>query len=500
MTLGLGEYTFQLDDDGVTLNEDTALPFVDITKVAGLDSAPYRETTRDHEGTDGGFLDAEFEKGRDISLEGTIYADSDTIESYLDDLKANFAPVTSPIPFYLKAPGVDERLVFVKPRGINYDWATARRIGMTTAQFLMYAEDPRIYASALTSSTITYGGSAGLGLAFTTFLDTYTRTTVGGLGTSDSSHTYTLTGTAADFATNGSTARITLTAATGSVYVATIDTLTAVNQTMFIQGLTLSATPTGATIIGTLDVREVDTNNMYKVNIIWTTSNTVQVSLTKVVAGVTTTLVAAATVGVLTSSSLVSVRAEIHEGDSSATGSILRAKVWATGAAEPSTSTAEAAIDTGVTATGGFRVTAVRSTSNTNTNPIMSWDSLQWWQGIGFSVDFGGGATPSGTVATNAGNRPTPVEFVITGPIENPIITNSTNGHTLSFTITLAASETLVVNTRDRTVLLNGSSNRRNTLTNPDWFFLDPGVNQIFFGGQNGTSATLGISFRSAWR
>ena len=285
MSIGLDDYVFQLDVTGVPLNDETTTPFVDINRVIGLDSAPYRETIRDHEGTDGGFMDAEFEKGRDIMLEGVIYGDGD-IEVFLDSLKANFAPVQTPIPFYLKAPGVVERLVFVKPRGIRYDWDTARRIGTAAAQFMMYAEDPRIYAASETTQLLNYAGDAGLGLAFS----------------------------------------------------------------------------------------------------------------------------------------------------------------------------------------------------------------------FAFDVDFGGGAAPAGSNFTNDGNRPTPVEFIITGPVQNPIIYNNTTGHALQFIIELSASDTLTINTRDRTVYLNGNINRRNTLQSPDWFFLEPGVNNITFAGLSGVGSTLEVNFRSAWR
>jgi hypothetical protein len=286
MSIGLNEYTFQLDSSGVTLNTDSILPYVDIDKVRGLDSAPYRETIRDHEGTDGGFIDAEFEKGRDVILSGTIYADTSSVETYLDELKANYAPVQTPIPFYLKAPGVDERVIFVKPLGIRYDWDVARRIGITDAQFLMYAEDPRIYDSTLITTSVGYGGTAGLGFAFP----------------------------------------------------------------------------------------------------------------------------------------------------------------------------------------------------------------------FGFNLNFGGGAVPSGTTVFNAGNRPTPVTFVITGPIVSPVITNSATGDVMAFSLSLSAVETLTINTRDRTVYLNGNINRRNTMTSAGWFFLEPGNNFIGFGGLSGTGSSLSIQFRSAWR
>jgi len=165
MTL-TSDYTWQLNS-GVILNDDSlSLPFVDIAKVSGLDSAPYRETIRDHEGTDGGFIDAQFEQGRELSLEGTAYCDVANVEPYFDTLKANYAPVTSPIPLVFKASGVSERVMFVKPRGIRYDWDTARRTGMTPIQFLMYAEDPRIYDNSLLSVVIPFGGLATTGFGF----------------------------------------------------------------------------------------------------------------------------------------------------------------------------------------------------------------------------------------------------------------------------------------------------------------------------------------------
>lgn len=158
--------TFKLGDSGVVLNTSAILPFVDIEKVEGLDSAPYRETFRDHEGVDGGYIDAEFEQGRDIMLEGIATCDVNSVETYLDSLKYNFAPVTSPIPFYYKAAGLGERVLFVKPRGCRYDWEQARRTGCTAIQFLMYAEDPRIYENNLLNIVIPFGGSATTGFGF----------------------------------------------------------------------------------------------------------------------------------------------------------------------------------------------------------------------------------------------------------------------------------------------------------------------------------------------
>jgi len=164
--MALTDFTFQLNS-GPILNDDAVgLPFVDLDTIVGLDSAPYRETIRDHEGVDGGFIDAEFERGREISLEGFAYGIVGGDEDYLDDLKANFAPVTSPIPLVFKPPGVAERVIYVKPRGVRYDWESVRRTGKTPIQFLAYAEDPRIYDNSLQNVLINFGGLATTGFAF----------------------------------------------------------------------------------------------------------------------------------------------------------------------------------------------------------------------------------------------------------------------------------------------------------------------------------------------
>jgi hypothetical protein len=160
------DLTFKLGDSGVILNADVGSYFVDIENVKGLDSAPFRTTERDHEGDDGGFMDAEFEKARDIVLDGTIYAPGSTMESYLDSLKENWAPSKTQVPFYFKAPGVNERLLFVKPLGMRYDWSSLRRTGQATVQFGAFAEDPRIYDSTLQTATLPLGATVFTGFGF----------------------------------------------------------------------------------------------------------------------------------------------------------------------------------------------------------------------------------------------------------------------------------------------------------------------------------------------
>lgn len=164
---GLDEFSFRLDDDGVVLNPSNQIfPFVDIYKVYGLDSAPYRETERDHEGVDGGFLDAEFEKGRPIVLDGTALGTVENLLNLLETLKVNFQPSSTLIPFYYKAPSIGSRVLFVKPRGVRYDWDRAIRHGETPIQFQMYAEDPRQYTPILETGYVPWAAAPTNGIGF----------------------------------------------------------------------------------------------------------------------------------------------------------------------------------------------------------------------------------------------------------------------------------------------------------------------------------------------
>lgn len=148
------DYVFRYGTDGVELNSDVTVdaPFVDIEKVTGLSSAPFRVTERTREGMDGGFIDAEFEEPRTIVLDGTVYVnDFDLLEEYLDQLKENYAPAPSSRPLFFSAPGVGQRLLFCKSFGVRYDWDQARRIGSSPIQIQLGAEDPTIYGVSLIS-------------------------------------------------------------------------------------------------------------------------------------------------------------------------------------------------------------------------------------------------------------------------------------------------------------------------------------------------------------
>lgn len=165
----LDAFTVRLGDTGIVLNDDPAIfedPFVDIYSFNGFDSAPSRQSEHDHEGTDGGFVDAEFEKSRPITLTGTVFAHSSTVMAFLDTLKANWAFSRTPVPLYVQWPGVGERIIFVKPLGCRFDISTAVRAGQTEIQFQCIAEDPRFYDTTQVTLTVLLGAIVFTGRSY----------------------------------------------------------------------------------------------------------------------------------------------------------------------------------------------------------------------------------------------------------------------------------------------------------------------------------------------
>lgn len=167
MTVLTEDLTFKYSDTGVILNTSAiGTSFVDVESIAGLDNAPFREANRDHEGADGGWLDAEFEKARPIIITGTVYSTTTNIETFLDSLKANFAPTTTVKPFYFTPGTVYERVLFCKSQGITYEWNALRRLGTAAIQIKLLAEDPTIYDSLQLSQNVPLGETIFSGIGF----------------------------------------------------------------------------------------------------------------------------------------------------------------------------------------------------------------------------------------------------------------------------------------------------------------------------------------------
>lgn len=228
MTL-TADFTFLYSDTGQILNTDPVgnSPFVDITKVTGLDSTPLRITEHQREGMDGGFIDSQFEGMRLIVLDGFIY---NATETFLDTLKANFAPSQIAKPFYFKAPVVGERIIYAKSYGINYPWDRSRgALGIVAFQIQLKCEDPSIYGPVNTGSTIIGGASTGVGwpigfgLGFGGTTSTNGTVSVNNLGNKNADCTFTIYGPVTNPAISNDTLG---TKITFNIVLASTDTLT----------------------------------------------------------------------------------------------------------------------------------------------------------------------------------------------------------------------------------------------------------------------------------
>lgn len=125
--------------------------------------------------------------------------------------------------------------------------------------------------------------------------------------------------------------------------------------------------------------------------------------------------------------------------------------------------------------------------------------------GLEFAADsplYFNASTETGDVgAENEGTFPVAPVIRIDGPVTNPSVTHLEKGATLDFTITLGATDYLLIDNESRSVLLNGTSNRYSTLTSTStWWDLDPGDNTIRFRSDANTeSAVMTAYYRSAW-
>jgi hypothetical protein len=117
-----------------------------------------------------------------------------------------------------------------------------------------------------------------------------------------------------------------------------------------------------------------------------------------------------------------------------------------------------------------------------------------------FDAVFGAVSTGGAIYATNAGSWPADVVIRIDGPAVNPRVENVTTGQTISLDYSLGVGEYLLIDTQDRTVLLNGTASRYSALTDASvWWQLAPGANEITFRATTSTAATMTLTWRSAW-
>ncbi|MFE2409842.1 hypothetical protein ACFXDE_16015 [Kitasatospora sp. NPDC059408] len=98
------------------------------------------------------------------------------------------------------------------------------------------------------------------------------------------------------------------------------------------------------------------------------------------------------------------------------------------------------------------------------------------------------------------GNSPTWPVFTITGPVTNPTVLNRRTGERLTVQLSVPTSEVLVIDTRARSVTLNGASRYGALSADSTWFALRPGGNGLEFDDLQGNKNRFAdVRWRSAW-
>lgn len=103
--------------------------------------------------------------------------------------------------------------------------------------------------------------------------------------------------------------------------------------------------------------------------------------------------------------------------------------------------------------------------------------------------------TPGGT-ATNAGNFKASPTLTVVGAAAGPIvIANTTVGKTITISTSIPGGQSLVVDFRARSVLLNGVNRYDLVAATPQWFDIAPGNNTITYSG----GGTPTLTWNSSW-
>jgi hypothetical protein len=111
---------------------------------------------------------------------------------------------------------------------------------------------------------------------------------------------------------------------------------------------------------------------------------------------------------------------------------------------------------------------------------------------------FGAGAGGNVSIS-QAGAVDADWTATISGPITTPTIEHVELGRSLAFDLELLAGETLVIDSRTRSALLNGTASRYSSLTSSSrWFQIPPGTSTVRLTGASG-SGSAQFTYRPAY-
>ncbi|RLK54819.1 phage tail domain-containing protein [Actinokineospora cianjurensis] len=150
---------------------------------------------------------------------------------------------------------------------------------------------------------------------------------------------------------------------------------------------------------------------------------------------------------------------------------------------------------------------AATEQTTTTRLPISSTTGLDFVTGGGLTftggLDFGPQAFTGRANATNTGTADTAPVFALAGPLTPPITITRRGGSTLTYLDPVTAEQRLVIDTRERLVLLdNVPARTRAVVTDWDALTIPPAATGLYVlshADNPNPTATLTITWRSAW-
>jgi hypothetical protein len=115
----------------------------------------------------------------------------------------------------------------------------------------------------------------------------------------------------------------------------------------------------------------------------------------------------------------------------------------------------------------------------------------------------GGVGIPISAIVSNRGNSATPLKITLWGPAVSPRVTLVQTGQYIEFDLTLGSSDTLTIDMKNRSVILNNSASRRNKLTSDSTWWSVPalGTYRIQFTAATWNSdARMSLIYRHAYQ
>jgi hypothetical protein len=117
-----------------------------------------------------------------------------------------------------------------------------------------------------------------------------------------------------------------------------------------------------------------------------------------------------------------------------------------------------------------------------------------------YNLTYTSGIAPF-TSCTNSGWATSYPTITFNGPITNPVVGNASQGYYMFFNATFVDTDSLVIDTDNKLVTLNGLPARNLVLGGSQWFSLPPGTSNIYWSGSGTISGTTAgtVTWRNAY-